>query len=151
MRVLLVMPTPFENGRLGLENEVILGEWLAGPDYVRELGESHIFLLPSFRENAPITIMEAMLAGCVPIVAHASAQAETVDDKCGYRIPVTSPRRMAEEMAQVILMLDRHREVIEERGSLARERIASRYTETYYRTKMTEIYESVLSPACPAR
>jgi glycosyltransferase involved in cell wall biosynthesis len=55
--------------RLGLSAEVEFCDSLSGEDYYRALQESHIYLLPSLREGVPLTQMEAMAAGCVPVVA----------------------------------------------------------------------------------
>src|ERR1043166_299032 len=55
--------------KLGLNKEVIFGGAMRSEDYQRELGNTHVFLLPSLRESVGLTMMESMLAGCVPVVA----------------------------------------------------------------------------------
>jgi glycosyltransferase involved in cell wall biosynthesis len=129
--------------KLGLTEEIIFGGNMSLEDYQQELGDTHIYLLPSMRETVGLTMMEAMLAGCVPIVADNGGPRITVTDECGYKIPVTSPRRMAEAIADIIVKIDRDRKIISEKGRLASQRIATHYTEEHYRQTMNAVYQSV--------
>jgi glycosyltransferase involved in cell wall biosynthesis len=54
---------------LGLDSQVSFLDPLGGGAYVNMLKEAHVYLLPSLREGVPVTQMEAMAAGCVPVVA----------------------------------------------------------------------------------
>ena len=88
---------------------MLFSHW-TGADYLKELGESHVFLLPSLRESAGITMMEAMLAGCVPVVADCGGPAHIVTDDCGWKIPVGGRAGMIDALAEAIATLDRDRE-----------------------------------------
>jgi glycosyltransferase involved in cell wall biosynthesis len=46
-----------------------------------ELRAAHIYLLPSLRDSAGITLAEAMLAGCVPVVADCAGPGEIVTEE----------------------------------------------------------------------
>ena len=92
---------------LGLENEVIIGQAFSRDDYMRELKDSDLYLLPSLREGGGLTMMEAMLAGCVPIVADCGGPGSAVIDECGVRIPVTTPDDMAEKIADAVVRFDK--------------------------------------------
>ena len=70
--------------RLGLTAEVEFTEGLQGEAYQRELGRTHVFLLPSLRESAGLTMMEAMLAGAVPVVADGGGPGFIVTPECGF-------------------------------------------------------------------
>jgi glycosyltransferase involved in cell wall biosynthesis len=129
--------------QLGLKDEVILGEPLRGPAYLGELRETHVFLLPSFRESAGLTMMEAMLSGCVPIVADCAGPGNIVTADCGYKIPVSNAERMIDEMARVIVELDANRKIILKKGTAARERIATAFSEQNYRRTINAVYASV--------
>ncbi|MDR3456046.1 MAG: glycosyltransferase [Verrucomicrobiae bacterium] len=129
--------------KLGLVNEIKFSGGMSREDYQRELGDTHIFLLPSMRETVGLTMMEAMLAGAVPVVADNGGPRLTVTEACGYKIPVTTPGRMAAEIAEVILALDRDRKIIVEKGRAASQRIATQYTEAHYRQTVNAVYESV--------
>lgn len=130
---------------LGLTEEIIFGNNMTREKYQQELGDTHIFLLPSMRETVGLTMMEAMLAGAVPIVADNGGPRLTVTDECGYRIPVSSISRMAEQIAEVIIAIDRDRGIIAKKGQAASQRIATVYTEEYYLRTVNAVYEQVVA------
>lgn len=128
---------------LGLEDEVIFGEPMPRAGYVRELLESDIYLLPSLRDNAPSTLMEAMLAGCVPLVAACGGPDVIVSDDCGYRIPVGSRRQLVEGVANALLELHSAPARMRALGAKARERILQNYTIESYLESIERIYAGV--------
>lgn len=134
-----------EISRLGLQKEVTLNPGLRGQEYADELGRSHIVLIPSFRENAGITMMEGMLAGCVPVVAHASAQGEIVEEDCGVRIPIRTPEQMAEDICKTLLLLDVDRNRLQTLGQCAQARIARSFTEENYRASINRVYKMAVN------
>jgi glycosyltransferase involved in cell wall biosynthesis len=129
--------------RLGLADNVIFGEALVADRYREELGATHIFLLPSLRESAGLTMMESMLAGCVPIVADCGGPAHIVTDDCGYKLSLSNPRELVNALTSLIVHIDRHREIIFSKGRAASERIASYCSEENYRQTIYRIYEIV--------
>lgn len=133
--------------QLGLTREVIFGDSMSREDYQQELGRTHIYLLPSMRETVGLTMMEAMLAGCVPIVADDGGPGFTVTEACGYKIPISTAGRMAEEIADIIVAIDRDREIITRKGALASQRIAAEYSEDHYRATVNAVYRSVVERA----
>jgi glycosyltransferase involved in cell wall biosynthesis len=88
--------------KLGIEEHVRFIPPLAGTDYFNELAASDCFLLPSFRENLGITMLEAMIAEAVPIVADISAPGEIVTANCGIKLPLTSASDMVWAIADAI-------------------------------------------------
>jgi hypothetical protein len=129
--------------RLGLKDEVLVTDSLPGEEYARELRTSHIYLLPSLRDSAGITLAEAMLAGCVPMVADCGGPGQIVSEECGYKVPVSSPAALIEEISKTIIQVDRHREVLREKGPKAAKRIASHFSEENYRRMVNLVYKSV--------
>ena len=130
--------------KLGISESVVFCESLQGNAYQEELLHSHIYLLPSMREYAGKTLMEAMLAGCVPVVANRGGPGEIVTDECGFRIPACSPRQMAREMAQAILHLNADRSLLETFGKAAHRRVATEYSEDKYFEAINAIYLQAL-------
>jgi len=133
--------------KLNLEKEVFFGDTMSREDYQRELGNTHVYLLPSLRESVGLTMMEAMLAGCVPIVADCGGPNFIVTADCGYKIAVSNPNRMAQEIAEVIVAIDRDRKIVAEKGALASRRIATYFTEENYRQTVNAVYASVTRSA----
>jgi len=132
---------------LGLQDEVVFGESLAGEAYPKELGATHIYLLPRLREGAPLTLMEAMLAGCVPVVAKCGGVAHVITDDCGYEVPITTRNKFVGALADAILGLDRDRDIIRKKGAAATQRIATLCTEEHYRNVVNAVYLSVTKRA----
>ncbi len=129
--------------RLDLNRDVLFADDLYGEDYRRELGGTHVFLLPSLRESAGLTMMEAMLSGCVPIVADCGGPGIIVTGDCGYKIPVISRKQMVDQIAETIMAIDRDRKIIREKGRAASQRIATGFSEDAYRRTLNETYKLV--------
>lgn len=119
--------------RLGISAKVDLGRQMPREDYIRELQDTDLYLLPSLREGGGLSMMEAMLAGCVPIVAACGGPGTTVTDECGVSIPVTSPKQMAKEIADAVIRFDSDRELLARMANAACRRIADHYTEKIHR------------------
>jgi glycosyltransferase involved in cell wall biosynthesis len=128
--------------QLGLQEQIIFG-YLPAAEYRKELGMTHVFLLPSLRDGVGATLMEAMLAGCVPVVADCGGPGHIVTEDCGYKIPVSSRERMIDELANAIVTIDRDRKIVLEKGRAASRRIATDFSEENYRATLNAVYLSV--------
>jgi glycosyltransferase involved in cell wall biosynthesis len=93
--------------KCGVDNRVHFEPDLDNSAYIRKLGESHIFCFPSLRDNSPVTLLEAMAAGCVPIVLNNGGPSETVDSSCGFVLPLESPRQTVGRIADAIAEISR--------------------------------------------
>ena len=120
-----------------------LGVILTGSDYLRALKKAHIYLLPSLREGAPVTMIEAMAASCVPVVGSCGGAAMLVTQDCGRLISITTPNQMALEIAAEIKTLWSNPGLLEKLGSAAVERVASRCSESFYREQINAHYKSI--------
>jgi glycosyltransferase involved in cell wall biosynthesis len=129
--------------RLQLGQAVDFHGGFYGADYIEKLKQSHVFLLPSFRENAPSTILEAMLAGCVPVVVDASAQGEIVKSDYGFKVPQGSPSEISHGLAQALVALHKQPELRVRMGRCAAKFVQDRFTEDQYDRGMRVIYESL--------
>jgi len=127
---------------LGLSDQVILGKRFDASDYASALATFDIVLLPSLRDGAGLSIMEAMLAGCVPIVADWCGPAEFVTPECGYKVAVTDPKKMATEIARILCLLDNDRSLLRIKGDAASTRIRSSYSEAQFLKTMNKIFVS---------
>ena len=130
--------------RHGLDDRVILGEKFDEGDYAAALATFDVCLLPSLRDGAGLSIMEAMLAGCVPIVADWCGPAEFVTPECGFKVTVASPEEMAEAICTILCQLDKDRNETRRLGEEARKRIRSAYNERQFLDDIESIYNSAL-------
>jgi glycosyltransferase involved in cell wall biosynthesis len=129
--------------QLGLQENVQLGDSLRGKDYEAELKASHIYLLPSLRDSAGITLAEAMLAGCVPVVADCGGPGQLVSEECGYKVPVSNPASLIEEIAKILIHLDQDRDELRKKGPAAAKRIATKFSEQNYRNTVNAVYRFI--------
>lgn len=131
--------------RLGLgPEEVRFGEGFSGSNYSEALQRSHIYLLPSLRENAGLTMMEAMLAGCVPVVLQLGGPGEIVKSECGFPIPADNPIAAVEAITSTLRRLHENRAVCKSLGEAASARIRSHYCESAYLAKIRSVYQKAL-------
>ena len=128
---------------LDLTSEIIFGDAMSREDYQQELGRTHLYLLPSMRESVGLTMMEAMLAGCVPIVADCGGPRLMVTEDSGYKIPISTIKRMSEDIADVIVAIDRDRRILAEKGPLASRRISTHFTEQNYSDTVNAVYRAL--------
>ena len=131
--------------KLGLSDQVVLGRRFETSDYASALSTFDIVLLPSLRDGAGLSIMEAMLAGCVPVVADWCGPAEFVTPACGYKVNVSDPINMATEIARILCLLDNDRSLLRVQGDLASTRIRSSYSETQFLESMNKFFISATS------
>jgi glycosyltransferase involved in cell wall biosynthesis len=131
--------------KLQLTDQVILGERFEATDFAAALGTFDIVLLPSLRDGAGLSIMEAMLAGCVPIVADWCGPAEFVTSACGFKVAVTTPIDMANEIARILCLLDKERPLFRLMGDAASKRIRSFYGEAQFLESMNKLFISAVS------
>ncbi len=128
---------------LGLGDSVETGEALCWPDYSAALGTSHLYLLPSFRENAPLTLLEAMLAGSVPVVVASSAQGEIVRASgAGAAVDIQGgSREVVLRLADAICGFDADRTRLAADSQTVAAFVADRYSEAHYRREILRIYD----------
>jgi glycosyltransferase involved in cell wall biosynthesis len=85
--------------RLGISDRVKFFDFLKGEEFMAQLKAAHIYMLPSVREGFGLTQMEAMAAGCVPIVADCGGPAMMSRSSGLEPIAVSSFMIMANEIA----------------------------------------------------
>ncbi len=96
-----------------------------GDEVFEILQDQDVLLLPSRAEGLPLSVVEAMAAGLVPVVSDlASGIPELVEDgRNGYRIPVGD----IDGFAKALIELDADWGRLEELSSAARQHVAARF------------------------
>lgn len=91
------------------------GETDTVADYYKQCS---VYVLPSYREGTPRTVLEAMSMGRAVITTHAPGCRETViDGETGYLVPTHNGQAVAEKMIEFI----EHPELISTMGEKSRE------------------------------
>jgi glycosyltransferase involved in cell wall biosynthesis len=128
----------------GIHNEVLFEPALCSAEYIKRLSESHIFCFPSLRDNSPVTLIEAMASGCVPIVLNNGGPAEAVNSDCGFVLPLESPDNTIKRICDVMSLLWEHEDLRVGLSSNAVEQVAQRYLENRISQVLAEAYSLAL-------
>ena len=82
------------------------------------LGQCNVFVLPSYREGTPKSVLEAMSCGKAIVTTNAPGCRETVTEgKNGFLVPVKDDKALAEKM----LFLYRNPGICEQMGNVSRQ------------------------------
>jgi glycosyltransferase involved in cell wall biosynthesis len=95
---------------LGITEHVSFHRPYQGDDYIKALHGTDVYLLPSFREGTPITLLEACVAGCYPIVADIGVQGEIVNNCGGHAIPCATLEDLTDGIADALEWCAQQRE-----------------------------------------
>ena len=102
------------------------------------LNRSRIFILPTYNDCFPLSILEAMSVGMPVISTSVGAIPDIVEHmKTGIILEFNSPYCLAQSMS---LLLSNSR-LVEEMGSAARYKYANNYTENIFSRNMISVFE----------
>lgn len=127
-----------------------LNEWQDG-DYVKWIGyqedmvsvynNSHIVVLPSYREGMPKTLIEACAVGRAIVTTDAIGCRECVDEGInGYKVPVYSVKELAEALEKLI----RNSDLIKSMGNKSREKAEMEFDVKNVISKHLRIYNDLI-------
>ena len=128
--------------RAGLKNNVqFLGSMFAA-EKCRLWLESDLFVLPSYMEGLPYSLLEAMAAGCVPITTPVAAIPDVMrHGEHGLFVPVKD----AGALADAVAALDDDREGLIRMARAARRRVLDQYTVARLAQDLHRLYASCLA------
>lgn len=129
--------------RLGIGDRVSFVDSLSGDEYVSALQSSHVYLLPSLREGVPVTQMEAMAAGCIPVVADCGGAGPMAFSAGSKPVKISTPVIMAEEIAGMLRMLWETPDEWSKLSEMAQIGITKDYSAENYRTMINRYYGMV--------
>jgi glycosyltransferase involved in cell wall biosynthesis len=69
------------------------------------MGRSHVFVITSLKDLTSTVLLEALSRGLPVICPNHCGFADVVNDPCGVRLPVGSPRELTEQLELAILWL----------------------------------------------
>lgn len=125
---------------LGLGDRVHFHPGYRGDDYIRKLHGSDIYFLPSLRETLGMTMLDAMLAGCLAVVADASAPGEIVRMAGGVAVKASTPEEMEAGLAEAVIGLDRDRIALRDRAERAGFRVAESFSQNRFDETLDRAY-----------
>ena len=131
--------------QLGIAQQVTFHEGYSGQEYIERLTASDVFLLPSIRETAGITMMEAMIAGCYPIVLAGTGAGDIVGRTGGTAIRAKTPEEAVEQIAEKLEWCYRRPEEMQRQAEAAGEKMRKLYSESSYQDALSEIYKKAMT------
>jgi glycosyltransferase involved in cell wall biosynthesis len=119
------------------------GGIVSGAEKVNALNSADIFLMPSRFEGLSIALLEAMAAGCVPVVSDRGSIPSVVEDgRNGFLI---DPGDITQIVGRLKFLLSEGETGWEGYRRNARETIRSRFDMSDYTEKLTNIYTETLA------
>jgi len=109
-------------------------------EYWAKLLASDVYMAPSLRDNCPATLLEAMLSGCVPVVANCNGPGEIVSQETGEVVEPARLEQMASDIADRLIRLARDQAELRKKAEAASEYVASTFTEEHYLRTIEEAY-----------
>lgn len=130
----------------GLEECVKFEGWVGGEKKIQLLNWADVYILPSFNEGLPISILEALSYSCPIISTPVGGIPEVVlcndNDNSSVNGILVEPGN-TEEIAKAMAYYVEHPEKVKEHGAVSGEIIKRYYPEAVF-AKLREIYASLL-------
>lgn len=130
--------------QLGISSCVLFSDVFRGDAYRQRLAESDVYLLPSLRETAGITMMEAVLAGCYPIVLKGTGAGDIIDRIGGSAISADYPEEAIRKITEILEWCHRQRTDMRHQAEDAGRNLSTLYSEDAYRQAIHNIYLRVI-------
>jgi glycosyltransferase involved in cell wall biosynthesis len=115
--------------------------WIDGAKKDELLRKCSIYVLPSYYEGMPVSVLEGMAYGCVPVVTYVGGIKDMIDDgKNGIFIEPRSVESLEKGLEKAIKTKEFRIEI----GKNARKKVIEKYEIQGNINKLLSIYESVL-------
>ena len=97
-------------GVKGIKNHCSWHGWLPKDKALSVMSQGHVFVITSLADLTSTVVLEALAQGMPVICLDHCGFADVVTDECGIKIPVLSPKQVAQGMAKAIEKLGRDEE-----------------------------------------
>ena len=123
--------------------DVELTGWLGAEELQERLAQASVLVLPSYGENLPMSLLDAMAWGLAPVVTDVGAVGEVVEDgRSAVVVPVGDPPALAAALQE--LLTDPAR--VSRMGHEARRRWDEGYRIDDYGARLQAVYEQAAGP-----
>lgn len=114
--------------------------WIVGEEKIRLLKDiCSVFVLPSYYEGQPVSLMEAMSYGLAPVASKIGGIEEIMGHEAGITVPAGSAEELESVLKELVVDTDRKKSL----GTAARKRIISEYDISLMTYKLLSIYEEI--------
>jgi glycosyltransferase involved in cell wall biosynthesis len=130
--------------RRGLEGQVRITGWVSNDAVRKHILDCRALVLPSFAENLPVVLMEALALGRPAICSHIAGIPELVEDGLsGWLVPAGSVEALAGALRQALATPT---EQLTWMGASGATRVADMHNASKEAAKLAALFESL---ACP--
>ena len=126
----------------GLEKIVVVPGWVSGAEKVSYLNNSHIFVLPSYNEQMPMSILEAMANGCPILATDIAGIPEMVEQ--GENGFLFSPGDL-KAFEELLKILCENAKLREKMGLKSKQIIHDKFDGQLITDKLVEVYRYVIN------
>ena len=131
--------------RAGLQRQINITGWLTGDQVRAEIAAARALVLPSFSENLPVVIMEAMALGRPVISTYVAGIPELVQpEKTGWLVPAGDDVALSEALRHA---LEADVEQLTNMGAIGRSRIIENHDTLKEAAKLKRLFEGSFSAA----
>lgn len=127
---------------LGMQNVVDFTGWTPRSEVFKRMESSDLFLFPSF-EGAGMVVLEAMAKGLPVVCLDFGGPGEYVTSECGIKVPLTTPEKVIDGLADALDHLASEPELYERLSRGAIERVKQHYLWDRIGEKVDRIYSEV--------
>jgi glycosyltransferase involved in cell wall biosynthesis len=124
-----------------LGDDFFYGGVVAGAEKIRVLNSADIFLMPSRFEGLPLALLEAMAAGCVPIVSNKGSIPSVVED--GRNGFLVDPGDITQIVGKLKFLLSEGETGWAEYRRNARDTIRTRFDIDKYSERLKDLYTDI--------
>ena len=126
---------------LGLSSRVSVTGWVDSDGVVDLLSRSGIFVLPSYSENLPLSMLEAMAFGLCPIVTPVGSIEDVIENE---RNGIVIPTRDSEALVEALVLVLKDEDMRKKLTDNARADFLDSYDINNYQEKLEHIYGLLL-------
>jgi glycosyltransferase involved in cell wall biosynthesis len=130
--------------RAGVEPHCTWIGWIPQVETIKQYDWADVFVFSSLRDSFGTVVMEALSRGVPVICLDHQGVGDVVTAQCGIKIPVTSPDKVVQSLADAIISLAKNRERLDELAVAALER-AREYLWARKIEQTAAIYQQVLT------
>jgi len=129
--------------KLGVNTQCTWYGWLKRDKAVDIMSKADIFVFPSLHEGMPTVVIEALSMGLPVICLDHCGQGDAVTEDCGIKIPVTTPKKVIQDLSKTFVYLTKNHQEIERlsKGAL---RCSQEYTWEKMAEKMINVYQEAI-------
>lgn len=123
-----------------LDNNFIYEGIVSGKKKIEFIKSLDIFILPSFFEGLPMSLLECMSFGVVPITTNVGSISEIIKDNInGIFIETKDSNSICEK----IIYLNKNRKIMQALSAAAQESILQNFSPSNYISNLNKIYKSI--------